>query len=355
MKKAYNSEIGILRFAFALCIFGVHSYSKLSLPFFGDGNYAVEFFFFLSGYYLTEHVLEKRARSVSIGESCRDYLSKRFLGLLPLLILSILFGIAVRFLMQGGTLTKGDIVYTVGDLFLTQGFLLEGAYYPGVAWYLSVLFIGIALLYPVLAKWPSYFTRVFSIFLALFLYGYLSMSTGNLSGPGSVTGVFMKGTLRGIAGMSAGAFLYGSMDRVRKVGILRSRIARTVIRIICYGAVFAGMIFLEDSPYLYPLLVPYMIAVGLSLYREAGNAPANPAVERFARFLQAVSLPFYLFHWNTIQLGIWFRDRLSGGLSESLRMILPIAFSFVLAIILSVLYVFAEKAVRNALRKRRKA
>ena len=350
MKRAFNSEIGILKFVFAIFIFLVHAY-KWTAPLFGDGNFAVEFFFFLSGYYLAVHAVEKRDRTISVGESCRNYLAKRYLSLLPLLLIAILFGMVTRFALNGG-LSKADLLGTVGDIFLTQAFRLGGAYYTGVAWFLSVLLIGIALLYPLLSKWPSYFINVFSIVFALFVYGYLGATTGNLSDPGSVTGIFMKGTLRGLAAMSIGCFLYGTVERMQNVKFLQNALVRNLIKWPAYLAVFAGMTFLNDSPYLFPLLAPYIIATALSLYEGTVRTSNGGAFGKVARFLQDISIPFYLLHWNVIAWAEKLAPKAGIDPNGGGKWLIVIA-AFLCSLLLASLYLVIERSIQKQIGKKR--
>ena len=352
-KKTFNSEIGILRFVFAVFIFLVHVHD-LTGRYFGDGNFAVEFFFFLSGYYLAMHAIEKRDRSLPAGEACRNYLSKRYLSLLPLLLIAILFGALTRLILNGG-LTKAEILHSLGDVFLTQGYRFNGAFFTGVTWYLSVLMIGIALIYPLLVKWPSYFLNVFSIVFALFSYGILATATGNLSDPGSAVGILMKGTLRGLAAMSIGCFLYGTMPRIGKIRTLRHGLLRNVIKWSCYLVVFAGMTVLTDSPYLFPLLVPYVAAVGLSLYEGTLKTKAGGKIEAFARFLQDLSLPFYLLHWNVIALTRRFAGQFLAPLPDKVRNLLTVGLAFLLSLAAASLFLLVEKTVKKAWKKRKES
>ena len=352
-KKAFNSEIGILRFVFAVFIFLVHVHD-LTGRFFGDGNFAVEFFFFLSGYFLAVHAIEKRDRTLSTGEACRNYLSRRYLTLLPLLLIAILFGAVTRLIINGA-LTKAEILHSLGDVFLTQGYRFQGAFFTGVTWYLSVLMIGIALLYPLLVKWPSYFTNVFSIVFALFAYGTLAAVTGNLSDPGSSVGFLMKGTLRGLAAMSIGCFLYGTMPRLSKIRMLQHGFFRNVIKWSCYLVVFAGMTFLTDSPYLFPLLLPFAVATGLSLYEGKLKTKSGGKFETFARFLQDLSLPFYLLHWNVIALTRRFAGQFLAPLPDKVRNLLTVGLAFLLSLAAASLFLLVEKAVKKAWKKRKKS
>lgn len=351
MKKPFNVEIGILKFVFAIFIFLVHVH-HLTGPLFGDGNFAVEFFFFLSGYYLTVHAMEKRDPNLSMGESCRNYLSGRYLKLLPLLLIAILFGLATRFFLNG-TLTKTEVLYGIGDVFLTQGYRLQGAFFTGVTWYLSVLMIGIALLYPLIVKWPSYFIQVFSIVFALFVYGLLGATTGTLSDPGSTVGIFMKGTLRGLAAMSIGSFLYGTVKRLKNVRFLQNALIRNILKWSCYLLVFAGMTLLCDSPYLYPLLAPYVIATALSLYEGEVRTRTGGRLEKAAKFLQDLSLPFYLLHWNMIALTERFASKVFAGLPEKAGNVLTVGLAFFLSVLAAAIFVLAERAVRKKLKKRK--
>ncbi|MBQ6550758.1 MAG: acyltransferase [Lachnospiraceae bacterium] len=350
MEKRYNSEIGILRFVFASLIFLVHAFQVFHLPVFGDANYAVEFFFFLSGFYLAAHVIGKKKDGEDGGEACRNYLSARFGKVFPILLAAILYGLLADVIISAGTFDKKSLLYIFNEIVPLQGYGLPATTLTGVTWYLSVMFIGMALLYPVLYRWGSWFVKVYSVVIALILYGILAVVVGNLSAPGELVFFFLRGTVRGLGAMCIGCFIYGSMDRVERVPLLKSASVRLAVRVLCYALVITGMAFLNDSPYLFSLLPPYVAAVTLSLYRKDGEGRTRPGVERFARMLQEASLPMYLFHSRTVRLVEWASGSFLKALHDS-----PwgkTAVAFILSVAISILWLILERSVKKALRKK---
>lgn len=351
MKKTFNSEIGILRFVFATLIFLVHAYSTFHLTVFGDANFAVEFFFFLSGFYLASYVTEKEKSGENGAEACRNYLAKRFFKILPILLVAILYGFVLMRITSDAPFVKKDLLYIFGEILPVQGYSLPATSFTGVTWYLSVLFFGLAVLYPVLSRWNSWFIQVYSVVIGLLLYGLLAVFTGNLSNPGSlVLGILFKGGVRGFAAMCFGCFIYGTVGRIERVPVLKHAAVRVILRILSYGIVIAGMAFLNDSPYLFPLLLPYVIAVTLSLYRPE-NAKAAPAwVEKTAKTLQALSLPMYLLHFPTVRAVEWASGSFLAALAGSPWGKTAVAYAVTIA--LAFLYLAAENGVKRLFAKK---
>jgi len=342
--KRYYLEIDILRLIFALFIFLVHANGAFHNGLFDDGNYAVEFFFMVSGFFMAFHAEHKRDGKEKTGTNCAKYLLSRYLRFLPLLIVGTILGFVYFLIQANGVLSKDMIAYSLIDITCLQMFGFPGNYPSGVAWFFSATLIAIAILYPLLCKWGDNFSNPFGLFIGLILYGLLAHFVGNISSPGEWVGPVMRGTVRGIGSMAIGCFIYAIQKQIRieKLSTLAFKTI-TCFKIVCYLALFLAMTFLSDSPCFFPLFPFYIVAVLLS-FAGFTFIKETEWIKKIAAFMAKISFPFFVFHFRVISFIELFSER-ADILQREEDSWVKTAIAFFFAMALSFLYFAIEKAV----------
>lgn len=210
--KKRISELEIIRFICCLLIVLHHAdvFSAYSM----NGQYAVGFFFILSGFFMQQDAAKSLHSSVPFvkEKSTFTFILSRFKHIFPYFIVSIAVGLTAWSAMR---LVVGPLLWKIShiwpEVFLLQMFASwpSGWWITGVAWFLGALFAGQLLLYPVAkfcAKRSIFGIFVISTFISwgIILVGFPTA----FKEPGSIWfGTLRQGLLLAWAGLSFGAAL----------------------------------------------------------------------------------------------------------------------------------------------------
>lgn len=210
MKKKRTGTIDLLKFIFAIIVVLYHS-----APFFLDpadkifkgGFIAVEFYFIVSGY-----LLAAKASKFTQGnflDANLQMLWSKVKHVFPYIFLagmtSNVLYIYDRFSVNG---FLENLLMTSVDTLGLQMFGFKGYIASGVSWYLSALFIVSFLVYPLLCKNRTLFTKYIAPLSVMFIYGYIAHANERLLQPGEWWTFVHNGMLRGYAGIAVGCMAY---------------------------------------------------------------------------------------------------------------------------------------------------
>lgn len=225
-----NHTIDLLRFLFAGIVVLHHSRYLLGDEngYFLGGSLAVEFFLFVSGYFLAAGAeragqragAEARAglEPCPLGRETLQFLFHKLEGFLPEFVIS--WGIGFAFVAAVRGWSPGQIWDAFRDDFweLTMvkmsGLFTHGI--NGVMWYLSAMLLAMAILYPLLRRYEDMMTHVICPLAALFLYGWLCREYAHPRDPIVWTGLCYKGLLRTTAGLCTGVVACRAVKRCRE-------------------------------------------------------------------------------------------------------------------------------------------
>jgi len=235
-----NGYIDIIKFIFAIIIAEFH----LSTGLFPGGRVAVDGFFMISAFLMMKYI-ERQGDNGEIGTSTVTFIMRKYKGLALILALSsitafILIAITQDYSAETVGLRLPFILFDIFPL-NTAGF--QGTYVVGISWYLSSMFIALAILFPLIKRFHTGFTLTVCPLLAFLGYGLISARYGSLAV--GVTylenSIIHTGVLRALAGSSAGCLLY---EISRRIGNLRyTRFAKTVFT-IAELLLFAALLYL---------------------------------------------------------------------------------------------------------------
>lgn len=213
-----NSCIDILRFIFCLLIINYHLFShffrNIDFPnYFIRGYMGDEFFFIVTGYYLSESVMKTKTNPIKWNIS---QLIKRVKKIaIPYYFTWILCFIGRNYTSYRFGESRNvflDLMNSIYELLFLEMFgFKKGLYSNDVGWFFSALLIITVILGPIIVRFKKAFTTYIAPMVAFFSYGILSLSFDYLHDPYLLipNTYIMKGIIRALAAICMGAFLNG--------------------------------------------------------------------------------------------------------------------------------------------------
>lgn len=302
-----NGKIDLLRFLFAVIIVLHHTRYLFGDEhcFFLGGSLAVEFFFIVSGYLMTAHAARETA-AAAVGKAVSDQKRKDTLAddtvrfifrklrvilpvFLPAWIIGFFFVTAARHLSPAAAARYFCSVFYELSLIKMSGIFIRGL--DGVIWYVSAMLLCMAVLYPLLRRFPEMMPKVAAPLLVLFLYGFLCRTYDHPRNPTIWTGIVYKGIIRSFADLCLGIVCFTLCRRFRRLPW--NRFASFVfagIEFLCYAAAVAYMYFMKPSQYDYLFIFLLCAAILLSFSGvTAGNGIfAHPVFQALGKYSTAL-------------------------------------------------------------------
>lgn len=262
-----NGYIDFIKFIFALIIVEFHLNSGL----FPGGRIAVEGFFMISGYFMMVNISRNRDAQENLGISTVKFITHKYISLFPVLLPSCILGYIVYAVMYDRTASEfvQKLPLLIFDLIPLREAGFKGVYTVGISWYISAMFLSLAILYPLCRKFRESFTLAVCPVIVLISYDFLSHSYGHLA----IASMFIDGTsinaglLRGMAGCASGCILYEACSRLSKKKVtVTGRIVFTIAEILCFAFMLLIMHEKPKSNYDYVLVfdIFIMLLIGIS-------------------------------------------------------------------------------------------
>ena len=289
MNKKRNGRIDFLRFVFALIIVLHHTRYLLGYEhtIFIGGSLGVEFFFLVSGYLMlasVEKIGERSAADGSLGTETLIFLFRKVKAIGPEFLVSWAIGFFVVVLLQHKSLS-GSVKMFISDFWELTLLKMSGIYLDGlngVIWYISAMLLCMAVLYPLLRRFPDIMSKLICPLAAVILMGILCQTQGHPRNPTIWMGILYKGNIRAFAELCMGVVCYQITQRLCLVPW--NRFSRTVIEImqfVLYGAVILYMYLykpgMQDYFFIFLLCVAVVLSfsgLGTGSFAFDGKIPA---------------------------------------------------------------------------------
>lgn len=301
-QKKRNGKIEFLRFVFAVVVVIFHAETimvnqKAVIMF--SGRMAGEFFFLVSGYLMaaTAQRLLSQGTKLNVGRETEKFIWRKYCSLYPAVIVGDTLFLIVNSAVSGASLMKTVRTFISS----TPCFFLF--HYTGIhtsrineTWFLSVMLIAMAVLFPLLLRHHGIMRRVGSLLIGSMILGYLMITTGDLTDPDGLIGnLIYKGTLRGFADISLGIFAYEMSQELRKTKFTQAgRWLVTFAEAALYGGIFTYMLFHKTGKFDYYVVFLVLAAVTVSFSDVSfGGEFFN---RKLFYFLGKSSLYIYLSH-----------------------------------------------------------
>ena len=257
----------------------------------------------ISGYFMMRSYYRKNVKTISIGLETINFISHKFKHILYFIIPSVFFGFIVHLFLIPKTSFSvlNSLLLTLYEIIPLQTVGFPVFCVTGTMWYVSALFISIFLLYPCILLFRDTFTILVCPLISLFLYGLISHSIHTLDAPDTwMFNVVSSGLLRGLAGVSAGCFLYELSERFRVCLSGLQQVIVKFIEIICYILFFCIMIKFSRSALDFvaiPILC-FLIITGISGYSIFSIIKRFKYTKSLAEFCIALYLNH--FYWRLL-------------------------------------------------------
>lgn len=362
-----NQFLELLRFIFCLIIIIHHSAfvsGGATFRFEYGGQYAVEFFFLLTGAFAMKHLLSGNPKEDSMVYSL-DYTLKKLKRIFPYACVGIVLCYAWYFVQADWSKGLKDTLWGRWNILFELTFLpMSGVmdinlnnYLNSPLWYLSVVLLGLPLIMYMAIKLKDLYSHYLSWVLPLFMHAYLLQKYGTIAGWGTYTGSMYFGVIRGVADMMLGSFLYIFANAISsgtlsfdKASLGNSNSDKkaskdsdksfifTIVEIILLA--FSVYMFSSNvnEGYTYEFAVIVMaLAIGISL---SGKSYTSEIGNKFKGLgmvfshLGKLSLPMYCLHWPVYR----FVSEYGLGLSYLWAMIIVLGINLALSEMLIYLF-----------------
>ena len=247
----------------------------------------MEFFFLVSGYLMlasVEKIGERSAADGSLGTETLIFLFRKVKAIGPEFLVSWAIGFFVVVLLQHKSLS-GSVKMFISDFWELTLLKMSGIYLDGlngVIWYISAMLLCMAVLYPLLRRFPDIMSKLICPLAAVILMGILCQTQGHPRNPTIWMGILYKGNIRAFAELCMGVVCYQITQRLCLVPW--NRFSRTVIEImqfVLYGAVILYMYLykpgMQDYFFIFLLCVAVVLSfsgLGTGSFAFDGKIPA---------------------------------------------------------------------------------
>lgn len=286
MEKSRKRRNGTLEFwRFIFCIFVLLFHAEryilgeapldkgINLAFFPHGAIGVEFFFILTGLFLAKSVdsqLQTQPAVSSIGNDTFNYVLKKYRSIFPYHIAVFIMIFVITAIVENFNWLDIVLLFiqSIPNILLLQMTGIPGRVLNGIEWYLSVMMISSAVIYPLCKIRFQLFTKVIAPVSSLLILGYMGQTYGRLTGVLVWNGFFYRGMIRGFAEIMLGTFAYAIYKNyILPLNGKVSPLKRWLLTFVEWGsyaftAVFVIMTF--PSQYEFSALFFIFIAVILS-------------------------------------------------------------------------------------------
>lgn len=330
--------IAILLFHAEKYIIGEPSFTNgVHVSLFSHGAMGCEFFFIVSGFLMAKSIYKKQSCN-EVTQSAQEavgewfgFIKKKYTDFFP--AHSIAFVIALLTLaVSRGYGVRGFVKYafdSVPSFFLVQ---MTGVNYSSpnhVEWYISCMFIAIALLYPVCRKYYYQFTRYFSWLGAAIIIGYLIYTEGCLTGVTSWTGICYRSLLRALAEIALGTTAFElSKYMAKRNWSSFQRLILTIAELFCFILTVLLLILTFPEKYEIYALASIFLLVTIAFSEVTyGSKLFN---NRIFYFLGKLSLPIYLGQLSAVYIVNYFFV----SYSQKSMIVFTVLFAFAIAAII---------------------
>lgn len=333
-----NVIIDIAELVFSFCVVFTHATALAEnvaeegiSPIFGGGYIAVEFFFIVSGYLMC--VKADRGEpydSETIGTETLNFLKGKLGAILPYYISCWVLSTAIYLVLTKKTNLLNNNIFQI--LGVTMAGFSSGSI-NGHLWYLSAMFLGMWMLYPLMRKNPDKFTQVMAPLLAIFIYGYFSATVGSIAFAENWLGYVKAGILRGIAGLCLGCAAYAVTKALRAVHFrYEGSMFLTILELVCYILPLCIMNLKWKSQTDFLLIIMFFIAVAVSF---SGQSFTSDFFRSSPAWLGIFAMNLYFMHTTGRSITLWLMPLATS--SFSIRLLVYTGISIGLAVINSVL------------------
>lgn len=324
--KRRNILIDVYRFLAAIVILCHHTDKLGGLQLACGGWIFVEFFFMLSGYYLTKH-FEENAVKKTAEEAALAYTLNKLLRIAPYAIVGIIVDAVA--LIGSGNIPLSETGIVFGDLpahfLLLKGLGITRYDINPAMWYLTALLVLMPCISLLLLKARKVYKYLLSWLIPLLSYYALFLVFGDLRNWAQPWQVNYM--LRGLAALSTGSMIYYLSERFGKASVSsRFRTYLTVLEIALFFTIVVIAFCSDGSDYALACVFFEIVVLCIALSK---NDHLQEILPHSLSALGRISMPVYCFHQAVFDSVRW----LGKGLSFGVKLLIGITLVYVLSAI----------------------
>lgn len=306
-KKSYNGVIDLWKMIFCLAILVMHvgeAYHGKTF-YLRNGKFGVEFFFIVSGFFMTAHVMRKDENTSlkNIGQENLKFMWSKIKTILPayiptwiMALVSYINRVSIPILE-----TKGVDKFVMNLIFAIPNFMLlemagiNESRVMGVSWYISAMLIVMFITYPMLRKWRRNYCYIAAPMIAILLAGYASMiySQDN-SSVQSWLGFMKNGLLRAFVSINLGCVAYLISDRIKNSMATMSKGKLAGLRIAEPLLYISSLVIMHFGEYQSINIINIMFTIAIAITMSGSSAFSRICNNNLCRMMGKLSLWIYL-------------------------------------------------------------
>ena len=188
-----------------------------------------------------------------------------------------------------------------------------------MGWYISAMFIGMAVIFPLLYAKRDIFLNIIAPITAVGIFAYMSHTYGKINDT-----MYLNAILRGISEMLTGCVVYNICEKAKKVNVTALfSMLLTFVEFACYGCIIVFGSFMQRSDWDFVAILILALGIGISFSGKSYSVKIFS--HRIFSWLGKFSLAIYLVHGKWIVMFQWLNLPLS--LTESSVMIFALTFA----------------------------
>ncbi len=313
MKKNTNTRNGSISFwkfmfSIMIVIYHVTTVSKgESFVLFPYGSIAVEFFFLVSGYFMTKKAMQQSDDTKNIAEETSQYIWKKIKAFFPYILVAFIISLIVKCITEN--YTKSQIINSIWQLLFLDMSSIQKTRPLAPVWYISAMLICMLVLYPLIRKYKKNFTHIIAPIIVIFVSGWISHQYGKLTVIFDWTGIMYAGILRAFFELALGAILYEVVEKLKTIDF--TKFAKFILKIVELTG-FISIFFIANIANVstnYDFIMLLILCVSISIALSEKTIGYNLANNSFCYYLEKLSLPIYLNHvWIRIIVQNYFKQ-----------------------------------------------
>lgn len=329
-----DGRIEMLRFIFCLLIMMHHSYligCGSTRPF-AAAYVFVEFFFYISGFFLCSRFTNSEGDGKNSADLCPlspvQYTYSIWKGLLFYCVMNVLFMNTLLWATEHWSLLAGlnNLVKEIPEALMISMCGLEQRFTITPLWYVSAYLLVLPLFIYIISNHTKLLFGVGGLFVLLY-YGYTYIYYGSTVQWHNYIGFCYDGLIRAFAGLTVGAYIYAASRKLRAMAFTKwGKMLLTMIEGGSFVAVLCISCCLNRD---YTVVALLIIMLTIIFSNQSYTARIKHST-KWAAFLGQISVPLYFSHWfvGTVIA------RTLPDIAQPLRILLYYCLSLVLAMML---------------------
>ena len=303
-RSSRNAYVELCRFIAAFVIM-LHHTRNIGCPRIADGGWIfVEYFFILSGYFMTRHFERTPpSQDAPVEKTALLYTLNKLFRAMPYVILAV-FMDAIAFIGRGDVLISqlGDLMMELPVHFLLLNLYGFNHYSINLPlWYLSGMLIAMPLLTFILLKARSFYQYILCWNAPLFLYAYMFVYHDNIQYWDEHWQ--FNCILRAFAGLMLGSLTYYLSERLKRCAIPQKYDAYlSALEITLFFAIATLALTTDCMSYAMPCVIFSVVSLTITFSGKESMARLLP---QWCNALGALSLPMFCLHVPVFHVARW--------------------------------------------------